>query len=213
MGACCVSTDGTYANSKYIDKKMKESEQYENTLIKLLFLGPGGSGKSTIFKQLQWLHGDGFTPRDIIDLKQHIDSQIISQMQDAIKHYLSETVKNEKLQKSIDFIRNCDCTSQLNNEIASKIQYIYLNDERLSGIFKKYHTKKILDESTQYFWDGIERITAPNYQPNITDIINIRNRTTGIIEKKFKINNCYFHIFDVGGQKSERKKWIKCFDS
>ena len=28
----------------------------------------------------------------------------------------------------------------------------------------------------------------------------------------FEIKSTRFHIFDVGGQKSERKKWIKCFD-
>ena len=35
---------------------------------------------------------------------------------------------------------------------------------------------------------------------------------TGITEKKFEINESRFHIFDVGGQKSERKKWFQCFD-
>ena len=36
--------------------------------------------------------------------------------------------------------------------------------------------------------------------------------SVGITEKKFGINDTLFHIFDVGGQKSERKKWIQCFD-
>merc|ERR1712228_734871 len=59
---------------------------------------------------------------------------------------------------------------------------------------------------------SIDRITARDYVPTKKDILNIRNRTTGIIEKKFVIQKCGFHIFDVGGQKSERKKWIKCFN-
>jgi len=33
----------------------------------------------------------------------------------------------------------------------------------------------------------------------------------GVIDKTFEIKNAKFHIFDVGGQKSERKKWINCF--
>ena len=34
----------------------------------------------------------------------------------------------------------------------------------------------------------------------------------GVIEQKFEIKRNLFHVFDVGGQKSERKKWIHCFE-
>eukprot|EP01084_Bolivina_argentea_P225991 381803_1 len=212
MGACCQGTD---ANSNYIDNKMKEQEIYEDSLNKLLFLGPGGSGKSTIFKQLQWLHGNGFSDGDIEELKQHISCQIITQMQAAIKYYLhdNEPIQNNtKLETAITTIREYNHTHELTKDIATNIQYIWKTDERLQQIFNKHPTKKVLENSTQYFWNEIDRISQPDYIPTKNDIINIRNRTTGIIEKKFTIRNCNFHIFDVGGQKSERKKWIKCFD-
>jgi len=47
--------------------------------------------------------------------------------------------------------------------------------------------------------------------PSEQDIINVRYRTTEIIDKKFSIANHQFHIFDCGGQHSERKKWITHF--
>ncbi|ETO14203.1 G-protein subunit alpha 1 [Reticulomyxa filosa] len=40
----------------------------------------------------------------------------------------------------------------------------------------------------------------------------VRHRTTGVVEQKFEIHGTTFHIFDVGGQRSERKKWIHCFE-
>ncbi|CAK5074101.1 unnamed protein product [Meloidogyne enterolobii] len=40
----------------------------------------------------------------------------------------------------------------------------------------------------------------------------LRITTTGIIEVKFEIKGVNFRVFDVGGQRSERKKWIHCFD-
>ena len=43
---------------------MAEHDKMDSKIHKVLFLGPGGSGKSTIFKQLQWLHGGGFTEQD-----------------------------------------------------------------------------------------------------------------------------------------------------
>eukprot|EP01084_Bolivina_argentea_P275969 470746_1 len=210
MGPCCSQQNDS--TSKAINKHMTQNEIYDNSLTKLLFLGPGGSGKSTIFKQLTWLHGKGFTATDILVFKYHLYTQIISQMQAAIKYYLSQPTENEELQESINMIKLCDCTEPLNKETASNIKYIWENDKRLDNIFRKHHKKKILDETTEYFWNDLDRITAENYEPNKIDIVSVRNRTTGIIQKHFKINNVNFHIFDVGGQKSERKKWIRCFD-
>ena len=37
--------------------------------------------------------------------------------------------------------------------------------------------------------------------------------TTGIIETRFDMGNLSIHMFDVGGQRSERKKWIHCFEA
>uniref|UniRef100_UPI003873CD69 Guanine nucleotide-binding protein G(t) subunit alpha-3 n=1 Tax=Homo sapiens TaxID=9606 RepID=UPI003873CD69 len=36
--------------------------------------------------------------------------------------------------------------------------------------------------------------------------------TTGIIETQFSFKDLHFRMFDVGGQRSERKKWIHCFE-
>lgn len=40
-----------------------------------------------------------------------------------------------------------------------------------------------------------------------------RVKTTGITETTFKIDNLIYRMFDVGGQRSERKKWIHCFEN
>ena len=37
-------------------------------------------------------------------------------------------------------------------------------------------------------------------------------RTTGIIETTFRYRDLIYRMFDVGGQRSERRKWIQCFD-
>lgn len=39
-----------------------------------------------------------------------------------------------------------------------------------------------------------------------------RVKTTGIVEVHFSFKNLNFKLFDVGGQRSERKKWIHCFE-
>lgn len=58
----------------------------------------------------------------------------------------------------------------------------------------------------------MNRITSEKYVPNSRDVLRARIRTTGIIETQFKVDHMIFRMVDVGGQRSERRKWIKCFD-
>jgi len=64
---------------------------------------------------------------------------------------------------------------------------------------------------TSYF-DSIDRISAHDYLPNNQDILRMRVKTSGINETTFMIQRLTYRIIDVGGQRSERKKWIHCFE-
>jgi len=80
--------------------------------------------------------------------------------------------------------------------------------------------------------DDLDRLGAKEYQPTEQDILRTRVKTTGIVEVHFSFKNLNFkydnymdfnfmmlinktlwiRLFDVGGQRSERKKWIHCFE-
>ncbi|GBP13829.1 G protein alpha o subunit [Eumeta japonica] len=81
------------------------------------------------------------------------------------------------------------------------------------------------------FLDDLDRLGAKDYQPTEQDILRTRVKTTGIVEVHFSFKNLNFNefhiyktlnetwrlclysrLFDVGGQRSERKKWIHCFE-
>ena len=51
-----------------------------------------------------------------------------------------------------------------------------------------------------------------NFQPTEQDILRARVLTSGIFETKFRVDKVKFHMFDVGGQRDERRKWIQCFN-
>ncbi len=84
------------------------------------------------------------------------------------------------------------------------------------------------------FIGSVERIYQRDYVPSIEDIMRCRIPTTGVSEVRFGmkgmmfrfqtlIQNCdirpaeqhfcsdYYRVVDVGGQRSERRKWIQCF--
>jgi hypothetical protein len=63
------------------------------------------------------------------------------------------------------------------------------------------------------FFEDIERLFERNYLPTDQDILRTRLRTTGISETLFELGNFTYRMFDVGGQRSERKKWIHVFDN
>lgn len=62
------------------------------------------------------------------------------------------------------------------------------------------------------FYDSLDRIFTPNWLPDNQDMLQARLRTTGITETLFELGQMNFRMMDVGGQRSERKKWIHCFE-
>jgi hypothetical protein len=83
--------------------------------------------------------------------------------------------------------------------------------------------------ATISFFGEVLRIGTPGYLPNETDVLRARQKSVGITETRFTmgqlsyvffvtaadrdLNISRIHMFDVGGQRSERKKWIHCFES
>jgi len=59
--------------------------------------------------------------------------------------------------------------------------------------------------------EKVNEIVSPGYLPNLDDILRSRAATSGLVELKFDIDGNTFVMLDVGGQRSERKKWINCF--
>ncbi|VDQ00148.1 unnamed protein product [Trichobilharzia regenti] len=61
--------------------------------------------------------------------------------------------------------------------------------------------------------DNFDRIADPEYLPSLQDILRVRVPTTGIVEYPFNLESTVFRIVDVGGQRSERRKWIHSFEN
>ncbi len=59
----------------------------------------------------------------------------------------------------------------------------------------------------------MDRIGVAGYSPTEQDVLRSRVKTTGITETTFRVGDLTYRMFDVGGQRSERKKWIHCFEN
>lgn len=78
---------------------------------------------------------------------------------------------------------------------------------------KSFSSLHVLTRNPSSYFDNITRIAAPDYMPNDQDVLRSRVKTTGITETTFIIGDLTYRMFDVGGQRSERKKWIHCFEN
>jgi hypothetical protein len=95
-------------------------------------------------------------------------------------------------------------------------------------VFKRRHEFELADNAlymlsnvrkcfmsllSQAITQQVTRITAPQYVPSQDDILQCRYRTTGIHEITFKYQQLTMRMIDVGGQRSERRKWLHVFDN
>eukprot|EP01084_Bolivina_argentea_P015247 28511_1 len=204
---CCESDEAAQwskKEDKRLQKELQAQKRKDSSVKKLLFLGSGGSGKSTLFKQLRTLHGSGYADKDRLQFKDHIFAQIVEQMRlcleciEILKEEESDDYKDIQLSEegknSAEQLQSAP-TLQVTTQIADVIELLW-KEAAIQTIYDLRATMKI-DDSSAYFWDEVRRISKGDYVPNDKDILLVRYRTTGVIEQKFEIKKNLFHVFDV----------------
>jgi GTPase SAR1 family protein len=212
MGGCQSTTVDPVQKS--IDKQINVDKAKDEKTIKLLLLGAGESGKSTIFKQLKILHENGYTKADREKFRDTVHSNVIENIKDLIegaivtKHCIPG--ESADLDDAVKLLKSLTMP-QLNPEVTQAVDFVW-HHESLQAAYKKRHEFQIAD-SASHFFEDLARISDPSYEPTDDDILRVRVRTTGIIEMPFTVNDVPFRLFDVGGQRTERRKWIHCFEN
>ena len=80
------------------------------------------------------------------------------------------------------------------------------SDARVKGCVARAREFQ-LNDSAPYYFDAAARIGAQDYVPTDQDILRTRVKSTGLVEERFQVGVLQYVVFDVGGQRSERKKW------
>lgn len=204
--------------------------------VKILLLGSGESGKSTIVKQMKILHKDGFSEAEAYDYRPFVYKNVLDCVKNIINAMVDlapeliapqgtvpeigdenvgsrkQILNYDELSMILDYEHSINTDEPFSPKIANIIEKIYSYQEVLDFI-KINQGKFYLIDSTQYFCSEIRRIATPDYMPTPADILRTRKKTSGIYDFRFQMGSTNVHMFDVGGQRSERKKWIHCFDN
>ena len=72
--------------SQALQKRLTADMKKDEHVYRILLLGPGQSGKSTIYKQLTFLHGDGFSAAKRATFKSQIYANIVGTLQSLLLH-------------------------------------------------------------------------------------------------------------------------------
>jgi len=99
----------------------------------------------------------------------------------------------------------------LSTEIADKIAILW-QDKGIQATYAKRANFQLSD-SASYFLNKVKEISLLSYVPTFQDVLHVRVQTKSVIENTFIINDKPFKMFDVGGQRGLRKRWISVFDN
>lgn len=202
--------------SDAITRQLQKDKQLYRATHRLLLLGAGESGKSTIVKQMRILHVNGFSDKErrekIEDIKKNIRDAILTIT--GAMSTLTPPIPLEKPENKarVDYIQ----------DVASQPDFDYPMEfyEHTEALWKDQGVQRTYERSNEYqlidcakyFLDQVHTIKQANYTPSEQDILRCRVLTSGIFETQFVVDKVNFHMFDVGGQRDERRKWIQCFN-
>ncbi|KDQ12024.1 hypothetical protein BOTBODRAFT_57088 [Botryobasidium botryosum FD-172 SS1] len=203
------------ARDQEIESQIKKDRASARNEIKMLLLGAGESGKSTVLKQMKLIHHGGYNDQERDSYKEIIFANTIQSMR-AILEALPEL--------GIPLHEDNDANRELVWNLPQQVEWDIMDPEVSEAIGALWEDDGVreavqrsrefqLNDSATYYFNSLERISAQNYVPTDQDILRSRVKTTGITETMFRIGQLTYRLFDVGGQRSERKKWIHCFEN
>ncbi|KAM9820120.1 guanine nucleotide-binding protein G(q) subunit alpha-like [Neosynchiropus ocellatus] len=216
VGTCCLSPEAKEARriNDEIDRRLRRDKKESLLEYKLLLLGTGESGKSTFIKQMRIIHGRGYSDEDKRGFRRLVYQNIFTAMQVMIQamNILEIPYQHELNKTNASTVGEVDVEqiTTLTNPYVDAIKSLWADP----GIQECYNRKREyqLSDSAKYYLDDLDRIATVAYLPSEQDVLRVRVPTTGIIEYPFELGSVVFRMVDVGGQRSERRKWIHCFE-
>ncbi|CAM9449006.1 unnamed protein product [Pylaiella littoralis] len=200
-----------------VDKQLEELALADQRHVKILLLGAGESGKSTVVKMIY--KGGGVSKKEKDDYVRAIRRNVIESMQTLIESLetLGVELKGEDqagLKAAADRVAALTPDDSLTPELAEDACMLWADEgmqARSTELWGRRSEFWCLD-ATPYYLQEARRLADPELEVTEEDMIMTRSRTTGIIVTEFSDKPYTYSLVDVGGQRSERRKWMHCFD-
>lgn len=198
------------AQSARLNKAIFEANETLAKSKKLLLLGAGESGKSTVFKQIRIINSNGYSESELKQFRYIIHRNMLDSIKVLVEQANAMEIELDEANEDIgDQVLLWDSES-LNPEMGEIIAKLWADP----GIQQCYERRAEfhLNDNANVFLNDVRRISAPDFIPTTFDALNARVRTSGVVSKTFELKGQPYILYDVGGQRSERRKWLPLFD-
>lgn len=191
----------------------------------MLVLGAADTGKSTLVRNIRMIHNVNFTEKELLEFKNRIRSDCLS----ALAHVLKIAEFENAIGSSMDLkhdVKEFQCHTERGKYAVEpgwssdpKLHELALqlwNEPIVQEIIacNNFQNPKFKDfEANAYYLDHISAILNENFVPSAKDILSMRIPTTETTHTLIEIERMSITLIDVGGQRSERRKWLHCFES
>jgi len=208
---CIPSTVETTLNSN-IDKEQRMSKTEFDNSAHVLFIGTGDSGKTTIRKQLTQLHGKKF---DDPQIRATFADTIIGNLLEGAIAVLVFMPDKKELAAALEAEFRKRATF-IPEELVSPLQEMIWNNTEFEEIRVSRQREVQLQDCWMVFANEFKDYPSwggKDWIPSVDDCIRCRARTTGVVKEVIGVDGVTINIYDVGGQRAERKKWLHSFEN
>jgi len=206
------------AKSKEVERQMKEEAQADALTVKLLLIGAGGSGKTTMRKQLRCVYGVGFSEEERADTAPIIIANLLDGAKAVVEASFDSTICDGLTDASSLAAANIinklpEEHPILEPEVAESLIILWTDP-----VFRKTfdnRTKFQLQECWAVYMEKAmtyPKWGGPDWIPSVEDCVRARIRSSGVVEEEFEVEGATFRVMDCGGQRAERRKWIHFFE-
>ncbi|KAK6026133.1 g-protein alpha subunit [Ostertagia ostertagi] len=197
MGLCQSTEDKQLQQkSKAIDREMMQGHIAQQKVVKLLLLGAGECGKSTVLKQMRILHDHGFSPEEAVQQKSVVYNNTVQAMamilraMNSLKITFENPARENDARVVLDTIKAAQESEPFTQELTQALKNLWADPGVTAAVNRGNEFQLV--ESAPHFLGSIDRIAAKDYKPTEQDILLSRIKTTGIVEVKFQMKNVDF---------------------
>jgi len=208
---CCATgqdPDARDARHFEIERQLKKDKKAFRRTLTIILLGPGDAGKTTFMKQIKYLHWSQ-DPR-VLEQEKFIAvlrRNCLESMQTLLLFERVNVPEELKLHKEAVI------AAEGLSECVEDILILWENKIIKEAYRRSSELGIPIPSTSSYFWDHAVRFSTGDFLPTVEDIMRAKQKTTGINQIEVEHKGSSIILVDVGGQRSERRKWFHLFDT
>ncbi|KAJ5993180.1 hypothetical protein N7451_008904 [Penicillium sp. IBT 35674x] len=161
------------------------------------------------------IYSGGFSDHERFQARAVIFTNLIDSCKGLLHLMVEESLEfsTERAQTSANLIRESNSNdlaeATMSVAVCNAIKHLWEDKGVQEAAIRSRHLP--FYDNMIYFNNSMDRLSSREWLPDNQDILQARLRTTGISETFFNLGSMNW-LIDVGGQRSERRKWIQCFE-